>query len=37
MLGYLIDRRVGYEIHIAFQGYPPNGIVYYFYVQDTRE
>ena len=20
MLGYLIDRRVGYEVHIAFQG-----------------
>lgn len=36
MLGYRIDRRVGYEVHIAFQGYPPSGIVYYFYAQETR-
>lgn len=36
MLGYRIDRRVGYEVHIAFQGYPPSEIVYYFYAQDTR-
>ncbi len=36
MLGYRIDRRVGYEVHIAFQGYPPSPIVYYFYAQDTR-
>ena len=36
MLGYRIGRRVGYEVHIAFQGYPPSPIVYYFYAQDTR-